>query len=77
MTAEVSASIVFGIASVEVIESVDANAVTGIVGAVPSFALVVVGTAEFDASLVVFIASVEVVEEVDANVVTGILVDVT
>ena len=33
------------IASVEVIESVDANVETGIVGVAPSFASVVVGTA--------------------------------
>ena len=40
------------IASVEVIESVDANVGTGKVGVVPSFASVVVSTAEFVASLV-------------------------
>ena len=52
------------IAAVAVIESVDANVETGIVGVVPSFASVVVSIAEFDASLVVVIASVEVIEEV-------------
>ncbi len=49
-------------ASVEVIESVDANVETGIVGVVPSFASVVVSIAEFDASLVVVIAFVEVID---------------
>ena len=50
------------IASVEVIESVDANVETGIVGVVPSLASVLFNTAEFDASFVVVIASVEVIE---------------
>ena len=44
------------------IESVDANVETGIVGVVPSFASVVVSIAEFDESLVVVIASVEMIE---------------
>ena len=61
------------IASVEVIESVDANVETGIVGVVPSFASVVVSTAEADASLVVVIASVEVIESFEANVETAIV----
>jgi hypothetical protein len=60
--AEFDASLVVVIASVEVIESVDANVETGIVGVVPSFASVVVSQAEFDASIVVVIASVEVIE---------------
>ncbi len=47
---------------------------TGIVGAVPSFALVVVDTAEFDASLVVVISSVEVIESLDSNVARGVVV---
>jgi hypothetical protein len=53
---------VVGIASVEVMKSVDINVETGIVVDVPSFASVVVSPAEFDASLVVVIASVEVIE---------------
>jgi hypothetical protein len=69
-TAVVDASLVDFIASVEMIESVDANVKEGIIDDVPSFASVVVSTAEVDASLVGFIASVEVIESVDANVVT-------
>jgi hypothetical protein len=68
---------VVAFASVEVIESVEANVETGIVGVVPTFSSVVVSIAEFDASLAVVIASVEVIELADANVVTGIVVDVT
>ncbi len=65
------------IASVEVIEQVDAYFVIGIVGVVTSFASDVVSTAEVDAWLVVVITSVEEIESVDADVVTGIVVDVT
>jgi hypothetical protein len=61
-TAEVDASLEVVIASVEGIESVDANVVTGIVRAIASFASDVVSTAEFDALLVVVIAPVEVNE---------------
>ncbi len=50
------------IASVEVIESFEANVEKAIVGVVPSFASVVVSIAEFHTSLVVVIASVEVIE---------------
>ncbi len=52
-SAEVDASLEFGSASVEVIESVDAHVETGKVGVVTSFASVVVSIAEFGASLVV------------------------
>ena len=62
ITAEVDASLMVVISSVEVIESFEANVVTAIVVNVPSFASVVVIIAEFDASLVVVIASVEVIE---------------
>ena len=62
------------IASVEVIESVDADVETGIVGVVPSFASVSVGTVEFDASIVVVIASVERTESLDSNVSRGVVV---
>ena len=61
-TAEVDASLVVGIASVEVMESVVANVETGLVSVVPSFASSVDSKAEFDASLVVVFASVEVIE---------------
>ena len=60
--AEFDASLVVVIASVEVIESFEANVETALVGVVPSFASVDVSIAEFDASLVVVIASVEVIE---------------
>jgi hypothetical protein len=45
-TAKVDASIMVGIASVEVIESVDAKVETGIVGVAPSFSSVVVSIAD-------------------------------
>jgi hypothetical protein len=75
--AEVDASLVVVIASVEVFESLISNVARGVVVVVPLFASVVVSTAEVDASIEVVIASVEVIELVDANVVTGIVVDVT
>ncbi len=62
ITAEVDASLMVVISSVEVIESFETNVETAIVGVVPSFASVVVSTAEFNASLVVVIAFVEVIE---------------
>jgi hypothetical protein len=73
-TVEFDACLVVVIASVEVIESVDANVETGKVGVTPSFALVNVGTAEVDASLVVVIASVKVIESLDSNVARVVVV---
>jgi hypothetical protein len=65
---------VVGIASVEVLESVETNVKTEIVGVVPSFASVVVSIAEVDASLVVVIAFVEVIESLDSNVAREVVV---
>jgi hypothetical protein len=61
-TAEADALLVVGIASVEVMESLDSNVARGVVVVFPLVDSVVERTAEVDASIVVVIASVEVIE---------------
>ena len=63
-----------GIASVEVIESLDSNVARGVVVVVPRVDSVVVRPAEVDASLVVVITSVEVIESLESNVASGVVV---